>query len=184
MAALRATASRNGIASDAGEIARSAAAVAPAIASPSRRLRARCRVAELCDRAPSRWRRDVLAELEGPCSSRREDRRRHRRRTDWLHASTMVLSTTLKIERRAADDAQAPRSLRSGTRAICELVRARLHLLEQPRVLDGDHGLVGEGLDQFDLLVGEWPHRARVRRREHADEHPFAQQWARRATVR
>ena len=32
---------------------------------------------------------------------------------------------------------------------------ARLHLLEQPRVLDGDHRLVGEGLDQLDLLVGE-----------------------------
>ena len=28
---------------------------------------------------------------------------------------------------------------------------ARLHLLEQPRVLDGDDGLVGEGFDQLDL---------------------------------
>ena len=37
-----------------------------------------------------------------------------------------------------------------------QLARARLHLLEQPRVLDGDHGLVGEGLEQLDLLVGEW----------------------------
>src|SRR5262249_14545493 len=27
--------------------------------------------------------------------------------------------------------------------------------VEQPRVLDGDHGLGGEVLDQFDLLVGE-----------------------------
>ena len=30
--------------------------------------------------------------------------------------------------------------------------------LEQPHVLDRDHGLVGEGRDQFDLLVGERPH--------------------------
>ena len=32
-----------------------------------------------------------------------------------------------------------------------QLARARLHLLEQPRVLDGDDGLVGEGLEQLDL---------------------------------
>ena len=30
-----------------------------------------------------------------------------------------------------------------------------LRLLEQPRVLDRDHGLVGEGLEQRDLLVAE-----------------------------
>ena len=43
-----------------------------------------------------------------------------------------------------------------------ELARARLHLVEQPHILDRDHRLVGEGGDQLDLLVGEWPH-ARVR---------------------
>jgi hypothetical protein len=26
---------------------------------------------------------------------------------------------------------------------------------EQPRILDGDSGLVGEGFDQFDLRVGD-----------------------------
>ena len=31
----------------------------------------------------------------------------------------------------------------------------RLHLVEQPHVLDGDHGLVGEGRDELDLLFGE-----------------------------
>jgi hypothetical protein len=31
-------------------------------------------------------------------------------------------------------------------------------LVEQPRVLDGDHGLGGEILDQLDLLVGERAH--------------------------
>ena len=30
-----------------------------------------------------------------------------------------------------------------------------LHFLEQPHVADGDHRLVGEGLQQSDLLVGE-----------------------------
>ena len=39
--------------------------------------------------------------------------------------------------------------------AIAQLAVARLHLLEQPRVLDGDHRLVGEGLEQLDLGVGE-----------------------------
>ena len=34
-----------------------------------------------------------------------------------------------------------------------------LRLLEQPRVLDRDHRLVGEGLEQRDLLVGERPGR-------------------------
>ena len=39
---------------------------------------------------------------------------------------------------------------------------APAQLVEQPRILDRDHGLVGEGLDQLDLLVGERPHlRAR-----------------------
>ena len=33
-----------------------------------------------------------------------------------------------------------------------QLPCAGLHLLEQPDVLDRDHRLVGEGLDDFDLL--------------------------------
>ena len=41
-----------------------------------------------------------------------------------------------------------------------ELPRARLHLVEQPHVLDRDHRLVGEGFEQLDLLLGEWPHVA------------------------
>ena len=40
-----------------------------------------------------------------------------------------------------------------------QIARARLHLVEQPHVLDRDHRLVGEGRDQLDLLVGERPHR-------------------------
>ena len=38
-----------------------------------------------------------------------------------------------------------------------KFVGARLHLLEQSRVLDGDDGLIGEGLKQRDLLVTERP---------------------------
>ena len=35
---------------------------------------------------------------------------------------------------------------------------ALLDLFEQPHILDGDDGLVGEGFEQRDLLVGEGPH--------------------------
>ena len=41
---------------------------------------------------------------------------------------------------------------------------ARLHLVEQPDVLDRDHRLVGEGLHQFDLALRE---RAGLRTRDH-----------------
>src|SRR5262245_4083673 len=36
----------------------------------------------------------------------------------------------------------------------CEFARARLHFVEQPRVLDRDDGLVGERFGQLDLLNG------------------------------
>ena len=34
---------------------------------------------------------------------------------------------------------------------LAEIGGARLHLLEQPHVLDGDHRLIGEGLDEFNF---------------------------------
>ena len=37
------------------------------------------------------------------------------------------------------------------------VIRALAQLVEQARVLDGDDGLVGEILDQLDLLFGKWP---------------------------
>jgi hypothetical protein len=39
--------------------------------------------------------------------------------------------------------------------AFAELMVALFKLREQPHVLDRDNGLVGEGLDQFDLRGGE-----------------------------
>ena len=38
----------------------------------------------------------------------------------------------------------------------------RLHLVEQPHVLDRDHRLVGERGKQLDVPVAEWPHLERV----------------------
>ena len=40
-----------------------------------------------------------------------------------------------------------------------QFARASLHAFKQAHVLDRDHRLVGEGLDQLDLLVGKRPHR-------------------------
>ena len=59
----------------------------------------------------------------------------------------------LHVGRRAADDAQHL----GGRRLPLERL---LGLVEQAHVLDRDHRLVGEGLEQRDLLVGERPHLA------------------------
>ena len=51
------------------------------------------------------------------------------------------------------------RRISAGRRLLLQRLRevavARLQLLEQPHVLDGDDRLVGEGLEQRDLLVRE-----------------------------
>ena len=55
----------------------------------------------------------------------------------------------LNIRRRAGDDTQI------SLVAVCCSKRF-LEFLEQPDVLDGDDGLVGEGFEQLDLLFREW----------------------------
>ena len=61
----------------------------------------------------------------------------------------------LQVGGRPADDLQHL----GGRRLLLQRLRQRavalLQLGEQAGVLDGDHGLVGEGLDQGDLAVGE-----------------------------
>ena len=52
--------------------------------------------------------------------------------------------------------------------ASVELAVARLDLVEQARVLDGDRGLVGEGRDKLDLALRE-RNRLLAREREGAD---------------
>src|SRR4030095_5567453 len=56
-----------------------------------------------------------------------------------------------------------------------------LQLCEQPDILDRDHRLIGEGLEQGDLLVGEWSGRGAP----HGDRpgrDTIAQHWDREAT--
>src|SRR4029077_13930181 len=57
----------------------------------------------------------------------------------------------LQIERRAADDLE-----HAGGSGL--LLQGFAQLVKQARVLNSDDGLVGEGRDQPDLLVGEWTH--------------------------
>ena len=82
------------------------------------------------------------------------------------------LEHDLQIERRADRPADLPQRLQllDGSR---QLAGPGLQLLEEPDVLDGDHRLVGEGFDQFDLLVGEGPD-LHPPHRNHADEHTLA----------
>ena len=56
-----------------------------------------------------------------------------------------------------------------------QLAGARLHLVEQPHVLDRDHRLVGEGGDQLDLLFGEWADAGSLQD-DYADRRSFPQQ--------
>src|SRR5262249_41732922 len=58
---------------------------------------------------------------------------------------------------------------------VREFACARLHLVEQPHVLDRDHRLVGEGGHQFDLLVAKGSD-LRAEQRHYADGLAFAQQ--------
>ena len=57
----------------------------------------------------------------------------------------------IEVRRRAADDRENCAGRRLLLQRLAEVARPGLHLVEQPRVLDGDHGLVGEGLHQFDV---------------------------------
>jgi hypothetical protein len=62
------------------------------------------------------------------------------------------------VERRAQLVAHVGKELRLVLARLGELVALVLDLVEQPDIFDGDHGLVGEGGDQFDLLMREWLH--------------------------
>src|SRR5262249_49788981 len=57
-----------------------------------------------------------------------------------------------------------------------QLLRARLHLLEQPRVLDRDYGLIGKGLEQSCLSIREELHFAAAEC-DCANRDTFSHQW-------
>ena len=53
-----------------------------------------------------------------------------------------------QLVRRSADDLENFAGGCLPLKSVAQLVRPRLHLLEQSRVLDGDDGLVGKGLQE------------------------------------
>src|SRR4051794_35207254 len=63
----------------------------------------------------------------------------------------------LPIGGRAADNAKHIAGRRLVLQRLCGLPCPLLHLLEKADVLDRNYGLVGKGLDEFDLAVGEGP---------------------------
>jgi hypothetical protein len=66
----------------------------------------------------------------------------------------MVWSTVSEIERRAERRPTSPSAPQLAHRA-CQISGPGFEFLEQPHVLDGDHGLVSERLEKLDLLVRE-----------------------------
>jgi hypothetical protein len=85
------------------------------------------------------------------------------------------LKHDLQIERRADRPAHLPQRLQL-LDGSPQLAGPGLQLLEQADVLDGNHRLVGEGFDQFDLLVGERPN-LHPPHRNHADQITLATHW-------
>ncbi len=63
----------------------------------------------------------------------------------------------MQLARRTADHAEHFRSGGLLLQGFAQFTAARLHLVEQANVLDGDHGLVSEGGYQLDLLIAEGP---------------------------
>ena len=61
----------------------------------------------------------------------------------------------LHVRRRAADDAEHLGGRRLMLQGLAQFCVALLQFLEQPDILDGDDRLVGEGLEQCDLLVSK-----------------------------
>jgi hypothetical protein len=65
------------------------------------------------------------------------------------------IENRLQLPRRARDDAQHLGGRRLLLQCFTQIVGALAQLVEQPDILDGDHGLGGEIREKLDLLVGE-----------------------------
>jgi hypothetical protein len=59
----------------------------------------------------------------------------------------------VQIERRAADNLEHFRGGCLLLQRFCEISGALAQFIEQSRVLDGDHRLCGEALQEFNLFV-------------------------------
>ena len=80
------------------------------------------------------------------------------RRVGITHASgrfNQRVQNRRQIERRSTDRLEDIRGGGLLLKGLCQVTRARLHFVKQTDVLDRNHRLVGEGLGQLDLFVGE-----------------------------
>src|SRR5262245_22174540 len=102
-----------------------------------------------------------------PCSRRKMNAHSaaHRRAADC----TSVSSTACRSKVGAADDVEHVRG-----RSL--LLQRVAQLVEQPRVLDRDHGLIGKSRHQLDLFRGKWL-RSGLRHEDHPDDISLAQEW-------
>ena len=102
------------------------------------------------------WRKSVLGHEMDEFAVEPEDRAKlcvaQSRRPFGDH-----VENRLQIGRRARDDAENVVGRGLLLQRFGERLVARLHLVEQANVLDGDHRLVGEGLQERNLLVAEGP---------------------------
>ena len=74
----------------------------------------------------------------------------------------------------AADDAEHLGRRRLMLQGLAQFGIALLDFLEQPHVLDGDHRLIGEGLEKGDLLFSERTN-FRAANMDHANRNTFAE---------
>ena len=74
---------------------------------------------------------------------------------DMLDAMQYLLEHRLGVGDRVADHAQDFRRGLLLLQRLFDVARARLHLVEQAGVLDRDHRLIGESLQERDLTFGE-----------------------------
>ncbi len=86
------------------------------------------------------------------------------------------LKYRLQLAGRAGDHAQHLRGRGLLLQRFGELAGARLHLVEQPHVLDRDHRLVGEGLTSSICSGGEWSSPRATRKHDNADRLPVSQE--------
>ena len=81
----------------------------------------------------------------------------------------------MQIEGRAADDLEHVGGGGLLLQRLAQFSRALLHVVEQPHVLDRDHGLIGKRFSECDLLVGERLHDATLQE-QNSDGRSFALQ--------
>ena len=78
-----------------------------------------------------------------------------------------------EIEGRAADDLENVGGGGLLLQRFAQIICALLHLVKLPRIFDRNHGLVGEGGEQLDLLIGDRRPRSESQSRRYRGDYSF-----------